>query len=188
MKVKAFESSPSMITLYSPFYYSDLEEASCNNIINIPECVCTGNVQNYLQTDMISTGHSATMQDIAFNGTDNNNQHSEYFSIDQTVDESSYINFEETSLNVEENRHYNISDSKALRTCYLGSGLFHAHSLGNLPVTSIPHPIRHHLISTVKPNQHKEDFSLENTDVGTNSLVPLRRYSLQLPSVSSNLL
>lgn len=188
MKVKAFESSPSMTTLYSPFYYSDLEDVSCNNITNIPEGVCTGNVQNYLQTDIISTLHSATMQDVAFNHTNNNNHNSGYFSIDQTVDEPSYITFKETSLNVEENKHYNISDSKVIRTCYLGSGLFRAHSLDNLPITSIPHPLRHHLISTLKPSQRKEDFSLENTDVGTNSLVPLRRYSLQLTSLSSNLL
>lgn len=157
---------------------------SCDNITNSPEGVCTGNAQSYLQADLISP---ATMQEMAYNGTNNNNHHSEYFSIDQTFDESSYINFEETSINVEENKLY-ISGTNAVRTCYLGSGLFHAHSLGNLPETSIPHPVKHHLIATVKPNQCKQDFSLENTDVGTNSLVPLRHYSLSLPSLSSNLL
>ena len=188
VKVKAFENSPSMITLYSPFYYSDLVGVSCDNITNSPEGVCTGNVQSYLQADLISPVHRATMQEMAYNGTNNNNHHSEYFSIDQTVDESSYINFEETSINAEENKHYNISGTKAARNCYLGCGLFHAHSLCNIPETSIPHPVRHHLIATVKPNQCKQDFSLESTDVGTNSLVPLRHYSLSLPSLSSNLL
>ena len=71
MKAKAFESSLSIVTLYSPLYYSDQEELchNTNSIITVehnPDIVCTSNRQNHSQAVLISPINSPAMPKKAF--------------------------------------------------------------------------------------------------------------------------
>ena len=181
MKAEAFESSMSIITLYSPLYYSDQEELSHNantvmTIEHTPDVVCTSNQQSHSNAVVISPVNSPAMPKKAF---------SHQSSTDQTVDESSYIEYEEAGLNSTDKSKHSISSDLE----NISIGLLCAHNLDNITISSASFPFRRHSLSKgspISPDQHEQGFSLKTIGDGkTNLLVPFRRYSLPLPSLSS---
>ena len=181
MKAKSFESSLSIITLYSPLYYSDQEELSHNTnpimtIEHSPDVMCTSNRQSHSQAVVTSPINSAAMPKKTF---------SYQSSRDQTVDESSYIEYEEAGLNYTDKSKHSISSDLE----NISIGLHHAQNLDNIMMSSTSFPFRHHSLSKVSPispDEHEQSFSLERSgNDRTNSLVPFRRYSLPLLSLSS---
>ena len=181
MKAEAFESSLSIITLYSPLYYSDQEELSHNKntvmtIEHAPDVVCTSNQQSYSSPVVISPVNSVARPKKAF---------SHQSSTDQTVDESSYIEYEEADLTSTDKSKHSISSDLE----NISIGLLRAHNLDNITISSASFPFRRHSlskVSTISPDQHEQDFSLKSIgDDKTNLLVPFRRYSLPLPSLSA---